>query len=66
MRLTLYWRGRDVLDIEAHLWKKREEPEPDNAPKLEAVGYLADSSRAEPSQPDTTTFRFGTRPESAQ
>lgn len=65
MRLNLYWRGRDVVDLEIHLWRKRDEPKEDDAPKLEAVGYLADSSRSEPAQPDTTTFGFGSRPESS-
>lgn len=23
MRLNLYWRGRDVLDVEVHVWRKR-------------------------------------------
>lgn len=64
MRLNLYWRGRDVIDIEMHIWKKRDEESEAETPKLEAVGYLADSSRAEATQPDTTTFGFGTRPES--
>lgn len=66
MRLNLYWRGRDVIDIELHIWRKRDEASDTGAPTLEAVGYLADSSRAEATQPDTTTFGFGTRPESLQ
>lgn len=64
MRLNLYWLGRDVIDIELHVWKKRDETQESQGPSLEAVGYLADSSRAEATQPDTTTFGFGTRPES--
>ena len=63
MRINVYWRGRDVIDVEFHLWRRRED-EPQRLPTLQAVGYLADSDRAEPMQPDTTTFGFGPRPES--
>lgn len=59
MRLTLYWRGRDVIDVEVHAWKKRAD-DGSEPPKMEAVGYLADSSRAEPTdEPDTRVFGFG-------
>lgn len=40
VRLNLYWRGRDVIDVELHLWRKRPDdatPESDG-PKLEASG----------------------------
>lgn len=61
MRLTLSWRGRDVIDVEIHAWRKHvDEPE---QPKLMASGNLQDFSRAEPMAPDTAVcFGFGKRP----
>ena len=65
MRLNLYWRGRDVIDIEAHLWRKRadDQPQPE-PPTLEATGG-GQAERAEHfGDPDTiVSFGFG-RPES--
>lgn len=63
MRLNLYWRGRDVVDVELHLWRKRDDETTSDAPKLEAAGHLQDSTRAEPCEPDTKTFGFSQRPE---
>lgn len=66
MRLSLYWRGRDVLDVELHVWRKRDDdqPEPD-APRLEASGGGGQAERADAfGDPDTiVSFGFG-RPES--
>lgn len=60
MRLTLCWRGRDVFDVELHVWRRREDDKSEEAPQMQAVGYLADSSRAEPMEcPDTTVSSFG-------
>ena len=63
MRLTLYWRGRDVLDLELHVWKRRAAADAPDLPRIEAAGHLVDSERAEPTEPDTTTFGFGARPQ---
>lgn len=60
MRINIFWRGFDLLDIEAHAFRRRPDEKVEVGPKLEAVGYLADSSRAEPMQPDTSAaFGFG-------
>ena len=59
MRLNLYWRGRDVLDIEAHLWRKRPDDDEPEQPKLQAAANLADSSRAEPMDAPDTYVAFG-------
>jgi hypothetical protein len=60
MRINVYWRGFDLLDIEAHAFRRRKDDEPGGeAPKLQAAAHLADSSRAEPMAPDTTAFGFG-------
>jgi hypothetical protein len=64
MRLNLYWRGRDVIDVEVHLWRKREDDQPDNGPTLRAAGHLQDADRAEMVRPDTFVVGFGLRPES--
>lgn len=63
MRLNLYWRGRDVLDIEAHVWKRRPpepkpKPEPEG-PALHAAPHLADTAYARDfGPPDTVVFGF--------
>lgn len=62
MRLNLYWRGRDVIDVELHLWRKRDDEPAAEPPVIQASGVLQDADRAEPMQPDTTAFGFGTRP----
>lgn len=60
MRLNLYWRGRDVIDVEAHLWRKREDADTgEGPPKLTAAPHLADSARAEPMEYPDTTVRIG-------
>lgn len=62
MRLNLYWRGRDVIDVELHVWKKREDPPADDGPPLRAAGHLQDAARAEPmAHPDTVVFGFTNR-----
>jgi len=38
VRLNLYWRGRDVLDVELHLWRRRDEPTAEAAPTMQANG----------------------------
>ncbi len=65
VRLNLYWRGRDVLDVELHVWRKRDDSPADlGAPRLEATSG-GQAERAESfGDPDTkTSFGFG-RPES--
>ncbi len=60
MRLNLYWRGRDVIDIEAHVWRKRDDDAAaEEPPKLQAAGQLADASLAEPMDCPDTTVRIG-------
>lgn len=59
MRLNLYWRGRDVIDVELHLWRTRPDDAPtDLGPTLRATGHLQDSSRSTPMEPDTAVFGF--------
>lgn len=54
MRLNLYWRGRDVIDVEVHAWRKRpDDSAEDDGPTLRAAGHLQSSERAEPMTPDT-------------
>jgi hypothetical protein len=65
VRVNLYWRGRDVLDVELHQWRKREDTPPHGSPpKLEATGG-GQAERADTfGDPDTiVSFGFG-RPES--
>ena len=62
MRLNLYWRGRDIVDVEMHLWRKREDDDSPEPPELTAGANLQDSGRSEPMDPDTVTFGFGWRP----
>lgn len=38
MRLTLRWRGRDVIDVELHVWRNREDTTDDSGPTLQASG----------------------------
>jgi hypothetical protein len=59
MRLNLYWRGRDVIDVELHVWKKREERTLDgNGPTLQATGG-GQAERAEPYGDPATQHGFG-------
>lgn len=59
MRLNLYWRGRDVVDVEVHVWKLRD-PEPvDAGPALQARAHLADTALAEPFGDAATITSFG-------
>lgn len=61
LRLNLYWRGRDVIDVEVHLWKKREDSDQPEPPKLEASsGGLQE--RAEPFGGPDTAVSFGFTP----
>lgn len=62
MRVNLYWRGRDVIDVELHVWKRRaDDDKTEEPPKLQAAAHPVDVSRAEPmSCPDTTvSIGFG-------
>ena len=61
MRLTLHWRGRPLLALDLTTQSPEDDP---GGPALEAAGHLQDVTRADAMQPDTTTFGFGTRPES--
>lgn len=62
VRLNLYWRGRDVIDVELHVWRRRADDEPgDECPKLTAAPGLQGVSRAAPMEPDTAVFGFGLR-----
>jgi hypothetical protein len=69
MRLNLYLRGVDLLDVELHAGRVNVavfQPRPDdapNGPKLEATSG-GQFEQAEPMQPDTPVFGYGTRPES--
>lgn len=54
MRLNLYWRGRDVIDIEAHIWRRRRED--DDTTVIHASLPVSDAS--EPIDPDTWAFGF--------
>lgn len=59
MRLNLYWRGRDVVDVEVHVWKRRD-PEPvDRGPALQARAALADTAIADPFGDPGTIVSFG-------
>ncbi len=60
MRLNLYWRGRDIIDIEAHVWKKRrcDDEVFEEAPSLQAASHLAASELANDVAPDTRVFGF--------
>lgn len=67
MRLNLYWRGRDVIDIEVHVWRLRDEDDEDEGPALQASGHLAASELADGTpSPDTyaqaLSFGFGRHP----
>lgn len=57
MKLTLAWRDRDVLDVELHLWRKRDD-ETDDAPRLEASGG-GQAERASTYGDPAAIVRFG-------
>lgn len=61
MRLNLYWRGRDVIDIELHAWRRRDDGQPqDGAPNLEASGGGHAERAATYGDPATiASFGFG-------
>lgn len=65
MRLNLYWRGRDVVDIELHVWKQRADDEQKpKQPRLQATGGGMAERAERFGDPDTiVSFGFG-RPES--
>lgn len=55
MRLNLYWRGRDVIDIEAHVWRKR----PSENSEVLVRNTSLDTGFAEDTEPDTYVRGFG-------
>lgn len=57
MRLNLYWRGIDVIDIEFHLWRERLDPEDDVL--VTSIADLPGSELAEDAEPDTYVHAFG-------
>ena len=61
MRLNLYWRGRDVIDVEVHMWRRRDDDQPQgSAPKLEASGG-GQAERADTYGDPATIAGFGFR-----
>lgn len=62
MRFTLHWRGKPLVAVD--LAAQSPDDQPDAGPPLQAASSLQDVTRAEPMQPDTSVFGFGTRPES--
>lgn len=65
MRLTLHWRGSPLVAIDL-LAQSPADADPSFDPPMglsAASGGLQE--RADPMEPDTTTFGFATRPESA-
>lgn len=66
MKILITAAGRDVVDVELHVWRKRKPPSAAPAPKdegpvLRASGHLQSSERGREMQPDTRTFGFGRR-----
>ena len=61
MRLNLYWRGIDLIDIELHLFRPRADEDQPEVPVIQAAAHPVDVSRAEPMEPDTMAFGFGLR-----
>ena len=61
MRLTLHWRGKPLIAVDLVATSPEDDP---GGPALEAAGSLADSTLAEPIQPDTHVFGISQRPES--
>lgn len=59
MRLNLYWRGRDVIDIEAHLWRKRVDEDAEPEPIVAGLAHLPGSELADDTEPDTYVHVFG-------
>lgn len=64
MRLTFHWRGKPLVAVDLVAASPESEPY-DQGPVLQASASLQDVTRADPTQPDTSVFGFGTRPESA-
>lgn len=58
MRLNLYWRGRDVIDVELHVWRQRAEDDGDEPPTLQASGG-GQAERAETFGDPGTVVSFG-------
>lgn len=76
MRLNLYWRGVDLLDVELHagakglyldlnVFQPRDSDEPEGRPTLTAAAHPVDVSRADgpvwaDDQPAVVRLGFGT------
>ncbi len=61
MRINIYWRGVDLLDIEAHVFRMRAAANEDQGPALQAAPHLAASEIALPTDPElsaSTPFGF--------
>lgn len=59
MRLNLYWRGQDVVDVELHVWRKRpDDMTTDDGPRIEASGG-GSSERASSFGDPATIAGFG-------
>jgi hypothetical protein len=54
MRLNLYWRGFDIVDVEVHLFRRRI----DGDDVLITRTMLEDSERSDAIDPDTWVFGF--------
>ena len=56
MRLNLYWRGWDLVDVEVHLVRRRPDDEP-----VEVSNSGGQFELAEPMEAPDTTVRIGFR-----
>lgn len=56
MRLNLYWRGRDVIDVELHIWKPRP---PEGNPVVVVTNTRAETELADEQEPGISGFGFG-------
>ncbi len=62
MRINVYWRGRDVIDVELHVWEKRDDGPVDEGPTLQATGGGIAELSGQDSRPDTSVrIGFGSR-----